>query len=76
MLNFGEDPSSIKEVMPMCPITIFSINHDTPLAMCPMAHMSKKMSKCQKDSKCQKVKHMDYGEVLQKIKKNKKNKGV
>ena len=45
-----------------------------PLPMCPIAHMSKryqvvkKMSSCQKDVKCQKVKHMDYGEGLQKNK--------
>ena len=54
LLNFGEDPPSIKEVMPhppRCPISIFSINHDTPLPMSPIAHMSKKMSSCQKDVK-------------------------
>ena len=50
----------------MCPISIFSINHDTHLATCPIAHMSKKMSSCQKDVKCQKVKHMDYGGGSQK----------
>ena len=76
----------------MCPIThvphpprylisIFNINHDTPLPMCPIAHMSKKdvklskrcqvvkkMSSCQKDVKCQKVEHMDYGGGSQKNK--------
>ena len=58
-----------------CPISIFSINHDTHLPTFPIAHMSKKMSscqnvkkmsKCQKDVKCQKVKHMDYGAGSQK----------
>ena len=47
---------------PRSPISIFNINHDTPLAMCPVAHMSKKMSSCQKDVKlskrCQVVKKM------------------
>ena len=42
------------------PISIFNINHDTPLPMCPVAHMSKKcqvvkkMSSCQKDVKLSK----------------------
>ena len=48
------------------PISIFSINHDTHLPTFPIAHMSKKMSSCQKDVKCQKVKHMDYGGGSQK----------
>ena len=50
--------------------SVLTINHDTPLPMCPIAHMSKKMSSCQKDVKkdvkCQKVKHMDYGGGSQK----------
>ena len=45
-----------------CPICIFSINHDTHLPTFPIAHMSKKMSSCQKDVKlskrCQVVKKM------------------
>ena len=70
---------------PMCPITyvphpsrclisIFSINHDTNLPTFPIAHMSKKMSSCQKDVKlskevaCKKVKHIDYGGGSQKKK--------
>ena len=50
--------------VPHCPCT--------PLAMCPIAHVSKrcqvvkKMSNCQKDVKCQKVKHIDYGGGSQK----------
>ena len=36
---------------PRCPISIFSINHDTPLSI---AHMSKKMLSCQKDVKLSK----------------------
>ena len=51
---------------PMCSISIFSINHDTHLPTFPIAHMSKKMSSCQKDVKCQKVKHTDYGGGSQK----------
>ena len=55
---------------PRCPISIFSINHDTHLPTFPIAHMSKKMSSCQKDVKlskrCQKVKHNDYGGDSQK----------
>ena len=69
---------------PVCPIpqgtpSLFYINHDAPLPMCPVAHMSKKkvklskrcqvvkkISSCQKDVKCQKVKHMDYGGGSQK----------
>ena len=47
---------------PRCPISIFSINHDTHLPMCPIAHVSKNMSSCQKDVKlserCQVVKKM------------------
>ena len=47
---------------PLCPISIFSINHDTHLPTFPIAHMSKKMSSCQKDVKlskrCQVVKKM------------------
>ena len=49
-----------------CPISIFSINHDTHLPTFPIAHMSKKVSSCQKDVKSQKVKHMDYGGGSQK----------
>ena len=56
LLNFGEDPSSIKEVMPMCPLPI-----------CPIKHVSYQPN-CQKDVKYQKVKHMDYGGGLQKNK--------
>ena len=45
-----------------CPICIFSINHDTHLPTFPIAHMSKKMSSCQKAVKlsksCQVVKKM------------------
>ena len=57
---------------PGCPISIFSINHDTHLPTFPIAHMSKrcqvvkKVSSCQKDVKCQKVKHTDYGGGSQK----------
>ena len=57
---------------PRCPIFIFSINQDTHLPTCPIAHMSKrckvvkKMLSCQKDVKCQKVKHMDYGGLQKK----------
>ena len=57
---------------PSCPISIFSINHDTHLPTFPIAHMSKRcqvvktMSSCQKDVKCQKVKHIDYGGGSQK----------
>ena len=51
---------------PRCPISIFSINHDTHLPTFPIAQLSKKMSSCQKDVKCQKVKHMDYGGGSQK----------
>ena len=67
--------------LPMCPIThvphhprypisIFDINHDTPLPMCPIAHVSccpyvKKMSSCQKDVKlskrCQMSKSQTHG---------------
>ena len=47
---------------PRCPISIFSINHDTHLPTFPIAQMSKKMSSCQKDVKlskrCQVVKKM------------------
>ena len=47
---------------PMCPISIFSINHDTHLPTFPIAHMSKKMSSCQKavklSKRCQVVKKM------------------
>ena len=43
-----------------CPISIFSINHDTHLPTFLIAHMSKKVSSCQKDVKllkrCQVVK--------------------
>ena len=64
---------------PRYPISIFNITHDTPLPMCPIAHVScctyqkrcqvvRKMSSCQKDVKCQKVKHMDYGGGSQKNK--------
>ena len=45
-----------------CPISIFSINHDTHLPTFPIAHMSKKMSSCQKavklSKRCQVVKKM------------------
>ena len=70
LVNFGEDSSSIKEVMPIahvphpprCAITICSINQDTPLPMCPIDHVLKKMSNCQKDVKlskrCKVVKKM------------------
>ena len=62
---------------PRSPICICSINQYTiypcaPLAMCRIAHVSKrcqvvkKMSSCQKDVKCQKVKHIDYGGGSQK----------
>ena len=57
---------------PRCPISICSISQDTPLPMCPIAHVSKrcqvikKMSSCQKQVKCQKVKHMNYGGGSQK----------
>ena len=58
---------------PRCPISIFSINHDTHLPTFPIAQMSKKEVKlskrCQvvkKMSSCQKVKHMDYGGGSQK----------
>ena len=70
LLNFGQYPCSIKEVIPMCPIahvphfprcpiSTYSINQDTPLLMCPIAHVSyclcvKKMSNCQKDVKLSK----------------------
>ena len=47
---------------PKCPISICSINDDTSLPMCPIAHMLKKMSSCQE------VKHMDYGGGSQKKK--------
>ena len=47
---------------PRCPISIFSINHDTHLPTFPIAHMSKKMSSCQKavklSKRCQVVKKM------------------
>ena len=47
---------------PRCPISIFSINHDTHLPAFPIAHMSKKMSSCQKavklSKRCQVVKKM------------------
>ena len=47
---------------PRYPISIFSINHDTHLPTFPIAHMSKKVSSCQKDVKlskrCQVVKKM------------------
>ena len=47
---------------PRCPISIFSINYDIHLPTFPIAHMSKKMSSCQKDVKlskrCQVVKKM------------------
>ena len=62
-----------------CPISIFSINHDTRLPTFLIGHMSKKvsscrkdvklskkMSSCQKDVKYQKVKHIDYGGGSQK----------
>ena len=39
---------------PRCPISIFSINHDTYLPTFPIAHVSKKMSSCQKDVKLSK----------------------
>ena len=39
---------------PRCPISTFSINHDTHLPIFPIAHMSKKMSSCQKDVKLSK----------------------
>ena len=65
---------------PKVPISIFNITHDTPLPMCPVAHIKKdvklsercqalkKMSSYQKDVKCQKVKHIDYGGGSQKNK--------
>ena len=40
--------------LPRCPISIFSINHNTHLPTFPIAHMSKKMSSCQKMSSYQK----------------------
>ena len=62
-------------------ISIFNINHDTPLPMshcpcvllpiCPRKMLScqkKILSSCQKNVKCQKVKHMDYGGGSQKNK--------
>ena len=55
---------------PRCPISVFSINHDTHLPTFPIAQMSKKLSSCQKavklSKRCQKVKHMDYGGGSQK----------
>ena len=60
--------------LPMCPIThvphhpryiisIFNINHDTPLPMCPIAHMSKNMSSYQKDVKLSKRCQMSKGQT-------------
>ena len=50
---------------PRCPISIFSINHDTHLPTFPIAHVSKKMSSCQKDVKllkrCQMSKSQTHG---------------
>ena len=50
---------------PRCPISIFSINHDTHLPTFPIAQMSKKMSSCQKDVKlskrCQMSKSQTHG---------------
>ena len=88
LLNFGEDPSSIKEVMsmcsiapsphphthltpphpPRCPISIFSISHDTPLPMCSIAHVSycphvKKDVKLTKDVKLSKKCQMSKGQT-------------
>ena len=56
---------------PRYPISIFNINHDTPLPTCQkICQVVKKMSSYQKDVKlskrCQKVKHMDYGGGSQK----------
>ena len=49
------------------PSLIFSINHDTHLPTFPIAHMSKKMSSCQKDVKlskrCQVVKKMSKNQT-------------
>ena len=77
--------SSVLTMIPICPnyyhvphpsrypISIFNITHDTPLPICPIAHVScytyqkrcqvvRKMSSCQKDVKlskrCQVVKKM------------------
>ena len=36
LLNFGEDPSSIKELIPMCPLVMFPITHVPPSPMCPI----------------------------------------
>ena len=67
--------------LPMCPIpqgtpSLFNITHDTPLSMCPIAHVScctyqkrcqvvRKMSSCQKDVKlskrCQMSKSQTHG---------------
>ena len=61
---------------PRYPISIFNITHDTPLPMCPIAHVScctyqkrcqvvRKMSRCQKDvnlsKRCQMSKSQTHG---------------
>ena len=48
---------------PRCLISIFSINHDTHLPTFPIAHMSKKMSSCQKDVKLSKRCHMSKSQT-------------
>ena len=58
-----------------CPICIFSNNHDTHLPTFPIAHMSKKVSSCQKDVKlskrCQMSKSQTHGTMEEVHKKNK-----
>ena len=54
MPNFGKDPCSIEEVIP--------IAHDHILTMYPILYKNViKMSHCQKDVKYQKIKHLNYG---------------
>ena len=56
---------------PRYPISIFNINHDTPLPMshCPCVLLPICQERCQvvkNMSRCQKVKYMDYGGGSQK----------
>ena len=71
LLNFGEDPSSIK-VMPIAHVphpqgapSLSAVL--TNILLCPCVPLSMCQKRCQvvkKDVKCQKVKHMDYGGPL------------
>ena len=59
LLNFGEDPSSIQEVMPICPIAQGAPSLSavlTKIPLCPCVKKDVKLSKDVKNSK-----HMDYG---------------